>query len=538
MKFESRWTQAIFLLLLTYLFFTLSRVFLFAYSSDIFSNLTPNELTSMLLLGVYIDSSIIFRFFSIAFILLVLPLSFVYIKRFRLLIGLYWASVVIFMLAVNLADIIYFADNAEHINSTSLEEYLTLFTSHIVSTLFFSLLFISLFFYILRIFSAEIEQKEQSSKEWLLIFAFLGVSYVAISEYFHVEQKDTLALNGFYNYYKNSTDKTARQSELEFRPSLQKVQELIDSEKCKAMGMYYPLFRYYAGHTQLESSKKPNVVVVVTSELNDIKNMGDLYRKGVNFTHFHTNSQDPYKELVALLFATISLDSKELELHKLSSLAHLANKNSYNTLFISDSKKAYVKQIAEKANFHEVYIDEQAISKKLRDALNVKDHSLLSFLFSENSGEKELYSLVKSLKSQKYFDETIFIFTALHSKADDENRVPFLMYAPKYFKAAKKEYLVSQVDFLPSMMDVLRFNSGFTSISNSLFDKSVKSRFVVSKFSDTISFIQGSTILDYKNDRYFIREGNFSKESEYKEKLSSILKVQSELLKNSTWSKR
>lgn len=491
----------------------------------------------MLLLGVYIDSSIIFRFFSIAFILLVLPLPFVYMKKFRLLIGIYWASAVVFMLGVNLADIFYFSDNAEHKISGNLEDYVTIFTSHILSTTLFTLLFISLFFYILHIFKAEIEQKEQSSREWLLIVAFLGVSFIATAEYFSVEKKDTLALNGFYNYYKNSRDKIAQQGELEFTPSLHKVKELIDSEKSRAMGIYYPLYRYYGGHTQLKSSKKPNVVIIVTNELSDIKKMGHFYKNALNFTNFHLNSSDTYEELVALLFATVSLENRALELHKLSSLAHLASKNSYNTLFISDSKESYLKPIADQADFHTVQINEKSPFEKLKRAFDVENKNLLSFLFLQKSSEREFYSFMKSLKNERYFDETIFIFTALHSKIDEDDRVPFLIYAPKYFTAAQKSDLISQVDILPSMMDILRFNSGFTSISNSIFDRSVKSRFVVSKFNDKISFTQGDTILDYKNDTFFIREGNFSKESDYKEKLSSIIKVQSELLENSKWSK-
>ncbi|MBP7653734.1 LTA synthase family protein [Candidatus Dependentiae bacterium] len=99
--------------------------------------------------------------------------------------------------------------------------------------------------------------------------------------------------------------------------------------------------------------------------------------------------------------------------------------------------------------------------------------------------------LIDSAKKQGWFDKTIFVFTADHCASSagkvklavDKYKIPMIIYAPKFLKPCKINYLASQIDIVPTVFDLLgwRYNSKFfgTSIE---FNKNNKYRAFISNY--------------------------------------------------------
>ena len=62
-----------------------------------------------------------------------------------------------------------------------------------------------------------------------------------------------------------------------------------------------------------------------------------------------------------------------------------------------------------------------------------------------------------------------------------------MIYAPHIFKPEEINILSSQADIIPSLVDKLGWKNSFSTISNSLFDKNITHRFVISKAGDVLT---------------------------------------------------
>jgi phosphoglycerol transferase MdoB-like AlkP superfamily enzyme len=96
----------------------------------------------------------------------------------------------------------------------------------------------------------------------------------------------------------------------------------------------------------------------------------------------------------------------------------------------------------------------------------------------------------KKAKNEKWFDQTIFIMCADHqaygvggingnfekTKVDKIFKIPAIIYCPKLFKPAISNMLGSQIDIVPTVIDILNIKDTYSSLGKSLFSKS-KSRF-------------------------------------------------------------
>lgn len=78
-------------------------------------------------------------------------------------------------------------------------------------------------------------------------------------------------------------------------------------------------------------------------------------------------------------------------------------------------------------------------------------------------------------RQSRYFQNTVFIITADHTYTQNgvlnKYRIPLLFYAPGLLKAEKRAGLASQLDILPSLIDLLKFKTGHASMGKSLWRK-------------------------------------------------------------------
>lgn len=166
--------------------------------------------------------------------------------------------------------------------------------------------------------------------------------------------------------------------------------------------------------------------------------------------------------------------------------------------------------------------------------------------------DSQIDEFMKKAKKEPWFNRTVFIFTADHvghaelseliKKDTDEEkhllpdfRVPLVIYAPKIFKPQTSDLVASHNDIMSSIIDLLGWNSAFSSIGQSLFDTSVKSRFAFVKRGNTLAITDGKGSVGYNFCNFIDEKGNVSKE--LKKLLLSVDTAEANLLKNSKWMK-
>jgi len=147
------------------------------------------------------------------------------------------------------------------------------------------------------------------------------------------------------------------------------------------------------------------------------------------------------------------------------------------------------------------------------------------FLNTLNYVDTQIGEFMKAMKKEPWFDRTIFIFTADHANKTPLTKklnlkqktrllagfhIPLIIYAPKILKSKKDLTLGSHIDIFPTILDVLHINTPFATIGNSLFDSSIKNRFVFVKKGDSIGITDLKGSLFY-NFNVFLDENNSSK---------------------------
>jgi phosphoglycerol transferase MdoB-like AlkP superfamily enzyme len=88
------------------------------------------------------------------------------------------------------------------------------------------------------------------------------------------------------------------------------------------------------------------------------------------------------------------------------------------------------------------------------------------------------------------------------TKVDKTFKIPAIIYCPELFKPEKSNKLGSQVDIVPTIMDVLNIKSPYSSLGRSLFSKS-KNRFVfLSSAGEQVYLINNDGVVeqDWKVD--------------------------------------
>lgn len=176
--------------------------------------------------------------------------------------------------------------------------------------------------------------------------------------------------------------------------------------------------------------------------------------------------------------------------------------------------------------------------------------SLNAYIYVDNAIER----FMEKAKKEPWFDNTIFIFTADHGAGDalcpigkalrpndkplpsiEHFRIPLVIYAPKIFKPQEIKTLGSQNDILPSILDLLGFNQPFSVMGNSLFDPSVKNRFVYFYAGDLIGYIGKEGYIKYNFKA--IVESNATKQDTQKlqKELFAVDTAEAGLLKKNKW---
>jgi phosphoglycerol transferase MdoB-like AlkP superfamily enzyme len=155
---------------------------------------------------------------------------------------------------------------------------------------------------------------------------------------------------------------------------------------------------------------------------------------------------------------------------------------------------------------------------------------------------------MQAARNTPWFDNTIFIFTADHTSSLQEGgflqrfHTPFLIYAPKIIKPAVNSTVGSQLDVMPTIIDLLGFDEEFSALGESLFRKQEASAFTTMGAS-AIGLITENAYLKHSlsNRLEAVSLSSQSLPNDYFDRIERLLLAQDqlsyELLKENRWAR-
>jgi len=348
-------------------------------------------------------------------------------------------------------------------------------------------------------------------------------------------------------------------------------------------------------------------------ELNITPYFKKLSNEGLKFTNFYSNG---YRSIFGItsIFTGITIPKgaqylgKGLELSNLSYLGGVAKQNGYSTISMQASnRRSYrVDAVSALAGFDEYYgaedmsnveiVDEgrephtgtydfnmldfyhQKLNKMKEPFLgfaftssthsdfhlpsakferfphDLKNYngSLNAFIYADNSIER----FMESVKTEPWFERTIFIFTSDHGSGDALNpiarkyrpndialpsiehfRIPLIIYAPKIFKAKKIDTLGCHNDIFSTIVDMLGWKAEITTMGTSLFDKSISERFVYFFAGNLIGLITDKGYIKYNFKNIVENSRNIKNIEHLQNLLFAADTAEAKLLKQNKWAK-
>ena len=149
------------------------------------------------------------------------------------------------------------------------------------------------------------------------------------------------------------------------------------------------------------------------------------------------------------------------------------------------------------------------------------------------------------MSKQEYFNDTVFIITADHAlahfQADDpygKFRIPLILYSPKHIPKGNSERFASQIDIIPSMIDILNLEGNFSSIGTSIFAPS--NNFAITKEGSLLNIFAKEGFLQHSLQQVlkFIPSQNTEDENlknELAERIQAFDQLTYQLLTENRW---
>jgi len=334
-------------------------------------------------------------------------------------------------------------------------------------------------------------------------------------------------------------------------------------------------------------------------------NFDALAARGIKFTNFYATGQRSIVGIQATLagippVAGMPTIGNGLEVATISKLAEMAGRNGYRTLFLQSSRRRSFRMdsIARTLGFSEYYGMEDMPARLnypdksaakfgwdyetymfLKDKLDESQKPFFAYVFTgsthtpypplgaqwekrphdpnnENGFLNTLYysdwslgQFMESARGAKWFENTVFIFTADHAQVHygqagyrEMFHTPLLVYAPGIFREPRTvETVGSQLDIMPTIIDLLGFNDAFSAAGESLFKK--REGYALVSEGDIGGIIAENGYLKHslKNRLETKYWGQGSEPDGYfdslEKKLLATDQIASELLKSNRWAK-
>ena len=142
-----------------------------------------------------------------------------------------------------------------------------------------------------------------------------------------------------------------------------------------------------------------------------------------------------------------------------------------------------------------------------------------------------------------WFDNTVFIFTADHanhfqtgSRLPRRFHIPLLIYAPKFFPAEERRVIGSQLDVMPTILDLLGLDVEFAALGESLLRKNNGEAFVTLG-GQQIGLISEDAMVQHDLVRRIAGEGTLERQAELEQRLLALDQLSYELLRANRWAR-
>lgn len=438
MSFRNRFSQIFFVTFFSISILMLVRLFFFFKYQEFFQDLSFGELLLSILYGFRVDIITIFTFLGIFILILSLPFKFVFNKKFKILISIFWSITLVLILMVCIADILYFEFSSRHISNEILAIFDDIdillsmaFNSMLFYTLGSFLFFVIIFDINFKIFTANIENESINKRSYIAFFLviliiFLGIRNTiygksfGISDAYAVQKNSsgTLAINGFFSFYRTIfVYKGAKRVKLmSFNEATALAKDYLKSEKFIFSNSSLPAQRALNeedNRNKIEA--KPNILIILLEswgaehidgftkykELNVTPYFKELSQKSLKFTNFYANG---YRSIYGItsIYTGITLPigfqylGSGLELTNLSYLGRVAKNNSYSTIAMqSSNKRSYrVDAVSSLAGFDDFYGAEDMPNVELVDSgrkpqTGTYDFNMFDFMHKKLNTQKE-----------------------------------------------------------------------------------------------------------------------------------------------------
>jgi len=327
-------------------------------------------------------------------------------------------------------------------------------------------------------------------------------------------------------------------------------------------------------------------------------NFDDLASKGIKFINFYANGQRSVEGIAAVLTGVFTLPGvpylgKGLELSDIVRIGKLLKSYGYHSIFVQTSIRRSFRMdgIASALGFDEYYGAEDipmllkynATEKPafgydyeglmfLKKKLDSIKQPFFAFFFSgtthppfvlpdrrfekypHNSqglngylntlyySDWSLGEFFKLAKKSSWFKNTIFIITGDHTVAnfrgEDSKKnhwIPLVIYAPYILKSGVITTIGSQLDIIPTLIDLLNLKVPYTALGRSLFSKKHKN-FAIFSEGNLLGILNKNGYLKCAGKKVVEVKGWNKKESEEEKKiLFSLVQSTYTLLKRNRW---
>ena len=147
-------------------------------------------------------------------------------------------------------------------------------------------------------------------------------------------------------------------------------------------------------------------------------------------------------------------------------------------------------------------------------------------------------------RKSAWFDNTIFIFTADHANHFQQGsgllqrfHTPFLIYAPKLFPGEERWVIGSQLDVLPTIVDLLGLDGEFAALGESLLRKDGGAEAFVTMGGQQIGLISDKAFLRHDLVRRIDGHGPEELLGRMEQRLLALDQLSYELLQANRWSR-
>jgi phosphoglycerol transferase MdoB-like AlkP superfamily enzyme len=298
-------------------------------------------------------------------------------------------------------------------------------------------------------------------------------------------------------------------------------------------------------------------------------NLDALARDGLRFTRFYAAGQRSIDGIQATLTGIPTLMGMPridngIGVSNFSRLGSLVKERGYSTLFMQTSKRDSFKiqGIATAAGFDDFYGMEDVpllldypdpngavfgwdydTLQFMKGRIDELQKPFLAYFFTgtthqpypelpkqfmkltnEPTGENgylntlgyadwSIGQFVQAARQESWFDNTVFIFTADHTNLFQKGvryqrfHTPMLIYSPRWVKAGESRVIGSQLDLIPTIMDLLGIDSEYAALGESLLHKPGEGEAFVSYGGQNLGLISREGFLRHDLQRIMEAEG-------------------------------